>query len=137
MEELHRERSGRTIIIILVSEKTNEIAPDLFAYQIGVWASKRKERGGLDWSVYVGGFFLARTQVPHKGPKGIERRGLYACDLESDESTAMEDSTCQRAQRTTESDTNFTQVQGPHGEVKPLRPAFLCCTATPREAYMS
>jgi hypothetical protein len=34
-----------------------------------------------------------------------------------------------------EIDTNFTQVQAPHGEVKPLRPAFLDCTVTPREAY--
>jgi hypothetical protein len=35
----------------------------------------------------------------------------------------------------TESDTDLTQVQGPHGEVKPLRPAFLYCTVKPREAY--
>jgi hypothetical protein len=34
-----------------------------------------------------------------------------------------------------ESDTDLTQVQGPRGEVKPLRPAFLYCTATPREVY--
>jgi hypothetical protein len=34
-----------------------------------------------------------------------------------------------------ESDTDFTQVQGPRGEVKPLRHAFLYCNATPREAY--
>jgi hypothetical protein len=50
-------------------------------------------------------------------------------------STATEDSTRRRAHRTTESDTDFTQVQGPHGEVKPLLPAFLYCTAIPREAY--
>jgi hypothetical protein len=50
-------------------------------------------------------------------------------------STATEDSTCRRAHRTTESDTNFAQVQGPRGEEKPLRPAFLYCTAIPREAY--
>jgi hypothetical protein len=30
---------------------------------------------------------------------------------------------------------SFTQVQGPHGEVKPLLPAFLYCNATPREEY--
>jgi hypothetical protein len=30
---------------------------------------------------------------------------------------------------------SFTQVQGPHGEVKPLLPAFLYCDATPREEY--
>jgi hypothetical protein len=28
-----------------------------------------------------------------------------------------------------------TEVQGPRGEIKPLRPAFLYCTAKPREAY--
>jgi hypothetical protein len=30
---------------------------------------------------------------------------------------------------------SFTQVQGPHGEVKPLLPTFLYCNATPREEY--
>jgi hypothetical protein len=30
---------------------------------------------------------------------------------------------------------SFTQVQGPHGEVKPLFPAFLYYDATPREEY--
>jgi hypothetical protein len=29
----------------------------------------------------------------------------------------------------------FTQVQGPHGEVKPLLPAFLYYDAIPREEY--
>jgi hypothetical protein len=35
----------------------------------------------------------------------------------------------------TERDTNLTQVQGPRGEVKPLHPAFLYCTAIPPEVY--
>jgi hypothetical protein len=48
---------------------------------------------------------------------------------------AMEDSTCRRAQRTIESDTDLTQVQGPRGEVKPLRPAFFYCTAAPLKVY--
>jgi hypothetical protein len=30
---------------------------------------------------------------------------------------------------------SFTQVQGPHGEVKPLFPAFLYYNAIPREEY--
>jgi hypothetical protein len=30
---------------------------------------------------------------------------------------------------------SFTEVQGPHGEVKPLLPAFLYCNVTPREEY--
>jgi hypothetical protein len=30
---------------------------------------------------------------------------------------------------------SFTQVQGHHGEVKPLLPAFLYCNAAPREEY--
>jgi hypothetical protein len=30
---------------------------------------------------------------------------------------------------------SFTQVQGPHGEVKPLLPAFLYYDAIPREEY--
>jgi hypothetical protein len=50
-------------------------------------------------------------------------------------STATEDSTRQIAHRTTENDTDLTQVEGPRGEVKPLRPAFLYCTTRPREAY--
>jgi hypothetical protein len=50
-------------------------------------------------------------------------------------STMTEDSTCRRAHCTTESDTDFTQVQGPHGEIKALLPAFLYSTATRREAY--
>jgi hypothetical protein len=50
-------------------------------------------------------------------------------------STATEYSTRLRAHRTTESGIDFTQVQGPRDEVKPLCPAFLYCTVTPREAY--
>jgi hypothetical protein len=42
----------------------------------------------------------------------------------------------EEAHHTTESNTDPTQVQGPHGEVKPLRPALLYCTAIPREVYM-
>jgi hypothetical protein len=34
-----------------------------------------------------------------------------------------------------ERDTDLTQVQGPRGEVKPLRPAFLYCIVIPREVY--
>jgi hypothetical protein len=30
---------------------------------------------------------------------------------------------------------HITQVQGPHGEVKPLLPAFLYYEAIPREEY--
>jgi hypothetical protein len=30
---------------------------------------------------------------------------------------------------------SLTQVQGPHGKVKPLLPAFLYYDATPREEY--
>jgi hypothetical protein len=40
------------------------------------------------------------------------------------------------AQRTAERETlSFTQVQGPHGEVKPLLPTFLYYDAIPREEY--
>jgi hypothetical protein len=39
-------------------------------------------------------------------------------------------------QHTAERETpSFTQVQGPHGEVKPLLPAFLYYDAIPREEY--
>jgi hypothetical protein len=69
-----------------------------------------------------------------KDPK-VSNAGAVRVRSRERRSMAMEDSTCQRAHRTTESDTDFTQVQGPRGEVKPLRPAFLYCTATPREAY--
>jgi hypothetical protein len=41
----------------------------------------------------------------------------------------------EEAQHMTEKDTDLTQVQGLRGEVKPLRPAFLYCTAIPREVY--
>jgi hypothetical protein len=40
------------------------------------------------------------------------------------------------AQHTAERETpSFTQVQGPHGEVKPLLPASLYYDAIPREEY--
>jgi hypothetical protein len=40
------------------------------------------------------------------------------------------------AQHTAERGTSsFTQVQGPHGEVNPLLPAFLYYDAIPREEY--
>jgi hypothetical protein len=80
--------------------------------------------------------FVSREHaVPRKGPKGIERRGLYARDLECDETRRW------RTQHTVELNGRqrgtpiFTQVQGPRGEVKPLLPAFLYCDAIPREEY--
>jgi hypothetical protein len=48
---------------------------------------------------------------------------------------ATEDSTRWREHRTIESDTDFTQVQSPHDEVKPLCPAFLYFTMRTCEAY--
>jgi hypothetical protein len=69
-----------------------------------------------------------------KDPK-VSNGGAVRVRSRERQSTAMEDLTRRRAHRTTESNTDFTQVQGPRGEVKPLRPALLYCTATPREAY--
>jgi hypothetical protein len=67
--------------------------------------------------------------------QSYQTRGAVRVKSREQQSTVMEDSTRRRAHRTTESDTDLTQVQGPLGEVKPLRPAFLYCTAIPREAY--
>jgi hypothetical protein len=56
-------------------------------------------------------------------------------DLGSQRNTVTEASrrrTHNALQRETSS---FTQVQGPHGEVKPLLPAFLYYDVIPREEY--
>jgi hypothetical protein len=69
-----------------------------------------------------------------KDPK-VLNAGVVRVKSREQRNTALEDSTRRRAHRSTERDTNLTQVQVPRGELKPLRPAFLYCTATPREAY--
>jgi hypothetical protein len=83
----------------------------------------------------VGGFRVVRTQGTTQRTQRYQTQGAVHVRSRERQSTAMEDSTRRRAHHTTESDTNFTQVQGLRGEVKPLRPAFLYCTVTPRKPY--
>jgi hypothetical protein len=86
-------------------------------------------------AVIVGGFRVARTRGTTQRTQRYRTQGAVRVRSRERRSTATEDLTRQRAHRTTESDTDFTQDQGPRGEVKPLRPAFFYCTATPHEAY--
>jgi hypothetical protein len=71
----------------------------------------------------------------HAKDPNVSNAGAVRVRSRERRSTVTKDSTRRRVHRTRESDTNFTQVQGPRGEVKPLRPSFLYCTVTPHEAY--
>jgi hypothetical protein len=72
--------------------------------------------------------------VPRDGPKD-SNAGAERGDLGSQRNTVMEASR-RRTHNTLQRQTpSFTQVQGPHGEVKPLLPAFLYYDAIPREEY--
>jgi hypothetical protein len=63
--------------------------------------------------------------------QGAERGRSWIATKHGDGSLEMSN-----AQRTAERETpNFTQVQGPRGEVKPLLPAFLYYDVIPREEY--
>jgi hypothetical protein len=56
-------------------------------------------------------------------------------DLGSQRNTVTEASS-RRTHNTLQRETpSLTQVQGPHGEVKPLLPAFLYYDVTPHEEY--
>jgi hypothetical protein len=83
----------------------------------------------------VGGFRVARTRGTMRRTQRFRTQEAVRMRSRERRSTATKDSTRRRAHPTTESDTDFTQVQGPRGEVKPLRPAFLYCTVTPHKAY--
>jgi hypothetical protein len=56
-------------------------------------------------------------------------------DLVSQRNTVMEASSRQMHNTLQRGTPSFTQVQGPHGEVKPLLPAFLYYDAIPRKEY--
>jgi hypothetical protein len=71
-----------------------------------------------------------------KDPK-VSNAGAVRVKSRERRSMATEDSIRRRAHCTTEGGTNLTQVQGPRGEVKLLRPAFLYYTAKSREATRS
>ena len=73
--------------------------------------------------------------VPRDRPKRFERKGLNMGDLGSQRNTVTEASR-RRTHHTLQRETpRLTQVQGPHGEVKPLLPAFLYYDAIPRKEY--
>jgi hypothetical protein len=69
-----------------------------------------------------------------EGPKGLERRG-YTRDLECDKTRRRKTRHAVELNGQQRGRPIFTQVQGPHGEVKPLLPAFLYYDAIPREEY--
>jgi hypothetical protein len=68
----------------------------------------------------IEGFRVVRTRILHKGPKDIKCRGQKMRVQESDEARRRGTRDDHEAHRTTERDTNLTQVQGPREEVKPL-----------------
>jgi hypothetical protein len=78
-------------------------------------------------------FMSQEYGLPHDGPKdsnaGAVRGRSWIATKHGDGS--LETSEC-TAHRETPS---LTQVQGPHGEVKPLLPAFLYYDVIPREEY--
>jgi hypothetical protein len=83
----------------------------------------------------VDGFRVARTRGTMRRTQRFERRGLNVGDLGSQQNTVMEASSHRTHNALQRERPSFTQVQGPHGEVKPLLPAFLYYDAIPREEY--
>jgi hypothetical protein len=73
--------------------------------------------------------------VPGEGPKGFERRGLYARYLECDETRRWKTRHAVELIARQKGTPIFTQVQGPHGKVKPLLPTFLYYDVIPRKEY--
>jgi hypothetical protein len=68
----------------------------------------------------VRGFRVARTRVPHEGPKMYQTQEAEHARSRERRSTAAENSRRREARRTAERDTDLTQVRGPREEVKPL-----------------
>jgi hypothetical protein len=65
----------------------------------------------------------------------IQTQGLNVGDLGSQRNTVMKASSRRTHNALQRETPSFTQVQGPHGEVKPLLPTFLYYDAIPREEY--
>jgi hypothetical protein len=92
----------------------------------------------IEYSLFIGnvdGFRVARTRGTTRQTQRFERRGLNVGDLGSQQNTVTEVSSRQTHNALQSGTPSFTQVQGPHGEVKPLLPAFLYYDAIPREEY--
>jgi hypothetical protein len=80
-------------------------------------------------------FMSQEHGVPREGPQGFERRGLYTQDLDCDETRRWKTRDVGELNARQRGTLIFTQVQGPHGEVKPQLPSFLYYDAIPREEY--
>jgi hypothetical protein len=65
----------------------------------------------------------------------IQTQGLNVGDLGSQRNMVMKASSRRTHNALQRETPSFTQVQGPHGEVKPLLPTFLYYDAIPREEY--
>jgi hypothetical protein len=63
----------------------------------------------------------------------FERRGLYAWDLDRNETRRWKPRDAKKHNAPQRETPSFTQVQGPRAEVKPLLPAFLYYDAIPCE----
>jgi hypothetical protein len=83
----------------------------------------------------VGGFRVARTRGTTQRTQGFECRGLYARDLDCDETRRWKTRDAGELNGRQRGTPIFTQVQGPYGEVKPLLPTFLYYDMIPREEY--
>jgi hypothetical protein len=93
------------------------------------------DKAGMLTDPGVDGFRVARTWGTTRRTQRFERRGLNVGDLGSQRNMMMEASSCQMHNVLQRETPSFTQVQGPHGEVNPLLPAFLYYNAIPREEY--
>jgi hypothetical protein len=83
----------------------------------------------------VKGFRVARTRGTTRWTQRFERRGLYAWDLDRNETRRRKPRDTGKHNARQRGTPSFTQVQGPCCEVKPLIPAFLYYDTTPREEY--
>jgi hypothetical protein len=73
--------------------------------------------------------------VPHDGPKDSNTGGCMREILDRNETQRWKPRDTGKHNALQRETLSFTQVQGPHGELKPLLPAFLYYDAIPREEY--
>jgi hypothetical protein len=83
----------------------------------------------------VGGFRIARTRGITRWTQRFKRRGLYAWNLDHNETRRRKPRDAGEHNAPQRETPSFTQVQCPRGEVKPLLPTFLYYDAIPREEY--
>jgi hypothetical protein len=75
------------------------------------------------------------SEVGMSSSQRIRTQGLYARDLECDETRRRKTRDTVELNALQRGTPIFTQVQGPRGDVKPLLPAFLYYDMIPHEEY--